>query len=378
MSEIIDRIVQFKNSPTTQKLREYYSTNSLMEIYGINRKEIRHTSFLKWLFDKDTVVSKLALRKLLDVIVLNSDSLDEELQQLLIIGNYEIEYWKAIENFNVSQGFVDLYIDLTVNNIKIEIVVENKVYSSEHDDQTQKYYDYFTRNKRESKKIFLYLTPISSLELDKLNEPECCCKDYIQINYQLIVDNIIEPILEIGVNQNVEFILLDYLKALSTPVKLKQNNFKYMAISNKENELLIRFWEENEDLILKAVEATKDNSHVEPEKREVAGKISDLLNNKVEKVGAYVKRNLIQLFEQNKISNEEIIDFQDAEYSKRTFDIQYPLLKKVVNIKDKPLHYWKDIIYANNEQYYMCCEWFEKENNNDRAYFENWLKTKAI
>ena len=41
-------------------------------------------------------------------------------------------------------------------------------------------------------------------------------------------------------------------------------------------------------------------------------------------------------------------------------------------------YYWKDIIYANNEQYYMCCEWFEKENNNDRAYFENWLKTKAI
>ena len=121
------------------------------------------------------------------------------------------------------------------------------------------------------------------------------------------------------------------LKALSTPVKAKQNNFKYMAISNKENELLIRFWEENEDLILKAVEATRDNSHIEPERREVASKISELLNNKVEKVGAYVKRNLIQLFEQNKISSEELIDFQDAEYSKRTFDIQYPLLKKVIN-----------------------------------------------
>ncbi len=378
---MINRIVEFKNSPTTKNLREYYSTNSLMGIYDINRKEIRHTSFLKWLFDKETAISELSLRKLLDVIVLKSSSLDDELQQLLTIGNYDIEDWKVIENHSISQGLVDLYIDLTVNSCQIEIIIENKVYSSEYDDQTQKYFDYFTNNNEKSTKIFLYLTPISSLELDKLNEPECCCKGFTQINYQLIVDSVIEPILENGVNQNIEFILKDYLKALSTPVKIKQEKFKNMAISNKENELLIRFWEENEDLILKAVEATRDNSHIEPEKREVARKISELLNNKEEKVGAYVKRNLMQLFEQNKISNQEVVDFQDAGFSKRTFDIQYPLLKKVLNSKDKPLHYWKDTVSIYDEQYYICCkwfEWFEKDNNNDRVYFDKWLKTKLI
>jgi hypothetical protein len=379
MNEIIDRIVQFKNSSTTQRLRQYYTTNSLMEIYGINRKEIRHTSFLKWLFNTKTVIAKPALKKLLDIIVtkLNTDTLNDELQQLLIIGNYEIDYWNTTENYSVNRGLVDLYVEITIGNFNIELIIENKVYSNEHDDQTQKYHDHFSKIKKNSEKIFLYLTPISSLELEKLIEPECCCKKFIQINYQIIVDKIIEPILSEGVNKNIEFILHDYLKALSTPVNIKQNNYKYMAISNKENELLIRFWEENEDLILKAVEATKENTHIEPEKRETASKIIELLNNKSEKVGAYVKRNLIFLFEQYKISDEEIMDFQDPEYSKITFGIQYPLLKKVVSRNDKPLHYWKDTIFANNEEYYLCCEWFEKENNNDRVYFENWLKSKS-
>lgn len=378
MSEIIDRIVQFKNSTTTKSLRQYYATNSLMEIYSINRKEIRHTSFFKWLFDKDTEIAKSALKKILDVIITKSDlnTFSNELQQLIILGNYEIDYWNSIENLSVNNGFVDLYIELKIANFNVEIIIENKIYSNEHNDQTQRYYDHFSKENKNTEKIFLYLTPISTLELEKLVEAECCCKNYIQINYQTIVDQIIEPIIEEGVNKNIEFILQDYLKALSSPVSTKENNNKYMAISNKENELLSRFWEENEDLILKAVEATKDNTHIEPERRDTASKISELLNNKSEKIGAYAKRNIVSLFKQNKINQEEIINFQDAEYSKKILDIQYPLLKKVINRNDKPLHYWKDTVFANNDEYHLCCEWFENENNNDRVYFDKWLKTK--
>ncbi|MEI6489394.1 MAG: PD-(D/E)XK nuclease family protein [Bacteroidota bacterium] len=374
MNEIIDRILQFKNSATTLKLKQYYGTNSLMEIYGINRKEIKHTSFFKWLFSPNTVIATHALKKLLDMVVtrLNTECLSDELQQLLVIGNYEIDFWETNENYSVDRGLLDLYIDIKISNFNIELILENKVYSNEHDDQTQKYYDHFTRTDKNSNRIFLYLTPISSLDLEKLIEPECCCKQFIQINYQLIVDKIIEPILREGVDKNIEFILHDYLKALSTPVNNNQKKYKYMAISNKENELLIRFWEENEDLILKAVEATKENTHIEPEKRETARKIIELLNNDSEKIGAYVKRNLNMLFEQSRFSNNEILDFQDAVYSKRTFDIQYPLLKKVVSRNDKPLHYWKDIILINNEEFYLCCEWFE----NDRVYFDRWLNLR--
>ncbi|MGB5989950.1 MAG: PD-(D/E)XK nuclease family protein [Marinifilaceae bacterium] len=378
MSEIIDRIVQFKNSTTTQSLRQYYATNSLMEIYSINRKEIKHTSFFKWLFDTNTEIAKSALKKILDVIITKSDlnTFSNELQQLIILGNYEIDYWNSIENLSVNNGFVDLYIELKIANFNVEIIIENKIYSNEHNDQTQRYYDHFSKENKNTEKIFLYLTPISTLELEKLIEAECCCKNYIQINYQTIVDQIIEPIIEEGVNKNIEFILQDYLKALSSPVSTKENNNKYMAISNKENELLSRFWEENEDLILKAVEATKDNTHIEPERRDTASKISELLNNKSEKIGAYAKRNIVSLFKQNKINQEEIINFQDAEYSKKILDIQYPLLKKVINRNDKPLHYWKDTVFANNDEYHLCCEWFENENNNDRVYFDKWLKTK--
>jgi hypothetical protein len=352
-----------------------------MEIYNINRKEIRHTSFLKWLFEPTNQIAESAIIKLIDIVItskfFNGNKYRDDLVNTLIIGNYEIDYWKVVENHNAKGGIVDLYIKAVINKMTVEIIIENKVLSNEHDDQTQRYYDFFSKSSTNSSIFFIYLTPLSSIKLDELVEPECCCKEYIQINYQQIVDGIIEVILLEEIDSTTKYILEDYLKALSTPVNTNQDKHRYMAISSKESELLTRFWEENEDLILKAVEATKENTHIEPEKREVARKISEIMqSDQNEKIGAYVKRNLKELFFAGKITSDEIERFQDTEFSKNVFDIRYPLLKKVESRNDKPIHYWKDIININNEEFYLCCEWFENENNNDRVFFDNWLKTK--
>jgi len=377
MNEIVNRIVNFKNSDTTKKLKEYYSTSSLMEIYGINRKETRHTAFLKWLFSSDCKVANAALKRFIDILLTSSHYKDEiigkELYNLLLIGRYDIESLVSEENKNTTDGLIDLIVDARINNFKLQLIIENKINSEEFTKQTQRYFNAQKSVNNDVEQIFIYLTPISSISLGELIEPECECKNYIHINYQILVDQIIEPLLNEELDKATAYILEDYLKALSVPLYSKPNKYNIMAISNRESELLLKFWEENEELILKAVEATKDNYHIEPDTREKARKVNEIVDYKLDKVGSYVKRTLINLFNEGKITNEEIQSFQDAEYSKKTFDIQFPLLKKKESEFEKPQRYWKDSISIGNEEYFMCCEWYENANNNDKIFFDKWL-----
>lgn len=377
MTDILNRIIDYKNSETVLKLNKFYRKKSIMEIYDITRKEIRHTSFLYWLFHPDTEIAEFSIRRLLDILIsskfFDKETISEELINQVVIGSFDIESWQVTKEYAVPNGRVDLLIELKIQNNRIRIILENKIDSNENNNQTQKYYDFFSKDNNVVN-LFVYLTPKSSIELEELQEPECCCKKYIEINYQIIVDKIIEPLLRITKEDSITYILEDYLKALSFPINNKTS--KFMAISKYESELLLNFWEENKDLILKAVQATNENMHLAPDVRENAGKIMSLLNDKDEKVGAYVQRNIRELARDNKITAKEEEEFQTKERSKEIFDIQYPLLVLKSNSSNKPAHYWVKPVIINNNEYYLCCEWFENSNNNDRACFDKWLQTK--
>ena len=75
----------------------------------------------------------------------------------------------------------------------------------------------------------------------------------------------------------------------------------------------------------------------------------------------------------SKATEQELVLMQDAEYSKKTFGIQYPLLIKTSE-RIAERHYYKDIISIHGENYRLCCEWFETAANNDRPFIEQWIR----
>ncbi|MBN2891601.1 MAG: hypothetical protein JXL97_07030 [Bacteroidales bacterium] len=90
------------------------------------------------------------------------------------------------------------------------------------------------------------------------------------------------------------------------------------------------------------------------------------------KIGKYVQKTFNEII--NKIDRNELENLQRQDYSKTVFDLQFPFLRKVQkNDKEKPLRYWKTPVRIMGELYFMCSEWYEKEPNNDRPYYENWL-----
>mgnify|MGYP000243655899 CR=1 FL=1 len=72
-------------------------------------------------------------------------------------------------------------------------------------------------------------------------------------------------------------------------------------------------------------------------------------------------------------SEEEIRLLQDAAYSKRTFDLQYPLLTRADGEYEKVRYYAKPL-NIRGVKYVLCSQWFEKESNNDRPYLLRWIK----
>jgi len=96
-------------------------------------------------------------------------------------------------------------------------------------------------------------------------------------------------------------------------------------------------------------------------------------------IGAYVRMRFSDIVDNNLLNTSEIENLQKKEYSKSTFDIQYPFLRKVkLSDNGKIERYWKNPILIKGNKFYLCSEWHENNNNNDRPFFEKWLKKMVV
>jgi len=95
------------------------------------------------------------------------------------------------------------------------------------------------------------------------------------------------------------------------------------------------------------------------------------------KIGELVQSVLLKMFSNNEITPEEVELMQTFHYSRKIFDIQYPLLVKASSGDGQAvLRYWPETVEIYGEKYFICSEWFETPQNNDREYFMNWLANK--
>ncbi|MEG0181154.1 MAG: hypothetical protein RR898_01465 [Clostridium sp.] len=92
------------------------------------------------------------------------------------------------------------------------------------------------------------------------------------------------------------------------------------------------------------------------------------------KIGVIVRTVFRRMLESGQVSREEIELMQTKDYSKETFDIQYPLLQRasLTNYKS-PRRYYSGAIKVYDEEYFLCSEWYEVDANNDRPYLLKWL-----
>lgn len=84
----------------------------------------------------------------------------------------------------MGKGRADIFVEIKNKEKTIAtITIENKIYSHEHDNQTQTYYDWVMRNYKDCYNIFFYLRP-------GYNYSKASCNDYVNITYKKLQERI--------------------------------------------------------------------------------------------------------------------------------------------------------------------------------------------
>lgn len=272
-------LMQFHSNQATRAIIRKINQNSILDIYGIARSETHHSKFLAWLFNPNEShnTGELALRKLLNIAVRrgieqNNQSKDfpgfkntvltSATHSLTSASNVQVltEYYIEAQGNKGAKGRIDILIqNVELGTGSINIVIENKIYSNEHDEQTTTYFEGINQkhpNQKHpnQKNIFLYLTPKSNWEMPKEDGPLCTCKDFIEINYQDILTEVLTSILEEPISSATRIAIEDYIHCITSP-SIHSKNYNSMATDKETNEMLKKFWDANEELILAAINA---------------------------------------------------------------------------------------------------------------------------
>ena len=405
IEEVRQEIRKFNNDENVSKLESYYHKKSLPEIIGASRKELAHSGFLAWILNntESHMLGGFPLKKLLELLVIYSKDKQlndkKELYDSIIISDFELDnIFIETERSIKDVGRLDIYIETTIKYLdkekKLRLIVENKVGTKEHSDQTTKYFDYYESIKEENDvNLYVFLTPISSLELMDLDLPECSCKEYIQINYQSVVDFILEPALSKNITEKTKFIIKEYLQTLSQPTLDKDvEQYKQgliMALGSDERNLLTKFWNKNQKLILATLYAISSDPEQEKDTRDSANQaLNDLSTGNKDRSLCSIKYNgttefekikksdigysTIQVLEKHGLINDSSIEFLKAD---RTAN--HNLIKTLVEITATEEKYRRyrvnseaELVY-NGTEYYVVRNWgvgnifdfFEKMSN---------------
>ena len=292
-SQLVSLLSDFYQDSSFEELKRLYLKKSFPEILSVDRREMSHSSFLAWLLNMNEshglgvrpfvqFLKILVQRDLqqnsnrhankyrsrtstknLAVAIINED---------LVIKEMTTSLEKPAYTGN-TRGRIDILIDarIIIDNKErnLHVIIENKVYSDEHGNQTDTYFrskDDEICKSHNSCFLFVYLTPLHRKELDVLTEPDCSNKEYIQINYQDILDNILEPALGRDISMRTRFIIEEYIHCLNLPAlnfNSKENNYNpytIMAINKRTTEMLKAFWEKNEPLLMAALNSLIETS----------------------------------------------------------------------------------------------------------------------
>lgn len=288
-TKAIEWLNEFYLDKNFDAIKELYSHDSYNEILSVGRRELSHSSFLAWLFDIDGSHSLqgFALLQLLKIVL--KRGIQQQVDSILAL------YMADVYNENVS--FSDMYIskeaylnksraDIMINckahfrdvEKNLIVIIENKVDSKEGSNQTDKYYKHYYKDNDGDICVFVYLTPKSKEELDAQNQPSCHCKNFVEINYQDILEDILEPALDKVISERTSFIINEYIRCLGMPIADRENKNKkklIMATSKQTREMLAAFWNKHNSLITAAMGMIEYDPDQDPEVRK---KIGELLN----------------------------------------------------------------------------------------------------
>lgn len=293
-------VVKFLKDKKFVKAVEYFRTEPIFNILGVQRAETKHSAFISWLLNLDLESQSgfsplkmflIECKKLVDDKYKNNETISEEyswmnglIEERMILKDINITTESPISTDSKKRGRLDIFAFAKIRSFgtkshPVNLIIENKIYSGENQDQTKTYYEW--GKQQDGHALFVFLTPLANNKFISLKETSASQKQFIEINYQWLVVKIIEPIYSRIENYEQRLYIKDYLKTLSRPsfgedsnLESRKETEEIMAIESSVKELLVSIWNENPDLMFSIMKAKLDfdSEDESPELKETLSK----------------------------------------------------------------------------------------------------------
>lgn len=352
---IKNQIIDFYNDALFQKLNAYYCKTTLFNILKIERNENRHSAFLAWLLDikESHGLGEEPLRRFMRLLA----KADSRYDSPFVVGSYRVENERVrLEHLVDNNRRIDVYITFDCfekdENDKCSnrfcIIIENKVYTEENGHQTQLYYDWAKKDKENKGAtiIGVFLSP------DK--DKTCSCQEYIKIDYQELLVQVIEPLLALEMSDEARWIISDYIVNLGQPKKLVDENGDYvikedtiLAVSMDNTDCFAKLYKKHKNLLNVALFTVCSDKKKDLET--VFKSDYEIIKSKTKKNDAELLRSFWEVnkmlltmvfdavFEENNTSEDEETTKQYRE-----------AVNKLLNLKSSNRNTKKYLVYAKN------------------------------
>ena len=174
--DIIAEMSQMLRSEQFVSLQTEHDRKSIFEILKITHSENRHSAFLAWMLSASLGIGNFPIECLLALYYGKTESIPKTGK---LTTTFSIETEKQI----TGRRRIDIF---GINKEdKVVFAIENKIKTSEHDNQTEAYYQWLKDKypKSEYQLVCLYLT---------VDDEEADCPEFVNITYQDMFDDVIK------------------------------------------------------------------------------------------------------------------------------------------------------------------------------------------
>lgn len=245
---------------------------NIFDAVGMERQEVKHSAFIAWLLDPykpHGLGNKFLTEFCRNLFVNESSTVQQRNINALVLGgvrdfNSLADFIgdKKLEVFRErvlvdSESRIDIYIESKAT--KTAVIIENKVFTDNHDDQLYRYIeqlDTYSKAKHNliERRIFVYLTPLGTPPDDR-QEHNQTHNMYCLLSYKTIL-KIIEKVKKYCAEQRVLFLMEDYIAMVKKNIlkedeKVKTKCREIFREYEKEIELLLRYNSDNANEVIK-------------------------------------------------------------------------------------------------------------------------------
>lgn len=150
METKITNFLLYLENDSEKDLSKWLTGVNIFEVLGITEAEIHHSRILAWLIDpREThqLKDKFLKKFLLKTLECNSDVSEIKTTEILL------KDFSRAEVFRESKNNIDILYSNSEH--KLNLVIENKTFTSDHDNQLEKYRKYVEENYQDYRNIYL-------------------------------------------------------------------------------------------------------------------------------------------------------------------------------------------------------------------------------